>query len=322
MRAADKILEMLYDRGEAYVSLDELAEACGVRGPAVESALALLRQKGHALERSPMQGVRLVRPVRLDAHLIERDLGVRRVGRSVLCFDEVDSTNDIAAHSARQDGTDGLAVLAEFQRRGRGRLGRQWVSPRGANVLMSALLMDAAGRLPYDALTIAAGLAVADAVADACGLECRLKWPNDVLLDEAKLAGILVELRTTRQVRCMIVGLGVNVNAAPPAEGTRSPAVCLADRLGHPVERIELVRAILRRLDGRVEQIVAGGLEALRADWLARCGMLNQRLAVRCRGQRCVGRALDIDPMKGLILCTDDDRRIRLPAEHSTLEEL
>jgi len=322
VKAEDGILGLLYDRGEAWVSLGELASRCGATVAAAESALAALERRGHAFERSPAQGVRLVRPVRLDACLIERGLNVRRVGRHVLCFDEVDSTNDVAADAARQADADGLAVLAESQRRGRGRLGRQWVSPGGANVLMSVLLIDQPQRLAHDALTIAAGLAAAEAIADACGVDCRLKWPNDVLVDEAKAAGVLVEMRRVAGRRCMVVGLGVNANAAPPAGSVDRRAVSLAERLGHAVERVELVRALLRRLDERAGQVAGGELETLRQDWLSRCGMLNRRLAVRCAGKRYVGRALDVDPLGGLVLCEDSDRRVHLPAEHSTIEEM
>lgn len=322
MTATERILELLYDRGEAWVALGEVAAACRSSAAGVEKALAAMEKRGHAIERSPAQGVRLVRPVRLAAHLIERALDVKRVGRHVLCFDEVDSTNDVAADAARQANADGLAVLAESQRRGRGRLGRQWISPPGANVLMSVLLIDQQAALAHDALTIAAGLAAAEGVSDACGLEGRLKWPNDVLVDGAKAAGLLVELRRVGSRRCMVVGIGVNANATPPPEAVDRRAVSLAERLGHAVERVELVRAILRRLDERVEQVTAGALEGLRADWLSRCGMLNHRLAVRCAGRRYVGRALDVDPLEGLVLCEDSDRRVYLPAEHSTIEEM
>jgi biotin operon repressor len=88
-RTATKVLEVLYDRGDAFVPLDELSTACGLRGERLAEALEALGAAGQSLEVSPAHGVRLARPVHLDAHLIERDLGVARVGRNVICFDEV-----------------------------------------------------------------------------------------------------------------------------------------------------------------------------------------------------------------------------------------
>jgi len=135
-------------------------------------------------------------PLKLDAEKIERNLQTRRVGRGVLCFDEVDSTNDIAWDSARQVDTDGLVILAESQRLGRGRMGRKWITPPNSkNILMSVLLRDDQKLLPHESITIAAGLSVAEAIDNTLHLNTSLKWPNDVLIDGKKLAGIIVELR-------------------------------------------------------------------------------------------------------------------------------
>lgn len=317
----NRVLELLYDRGEIFFSLEALAAAAGIDRAGVDEAIKVLRRRGHGFEFSPAHGVRLIRPLGLDAHLLERGLGTRRVGRHVICFDQVDSTNDVAADSARQDGADGLAVLAEHQRRGRGRRGRQWLDQPGADILLSVLLVDAAAPdVPgHEALTIAAGLAVAEGVEIACGLKTQLEWPNDVLLDGEKLAGVLVELRRGGGGRFFVIGAGINVNAAPPAAQIDSPVTCLADHLGHPVERIELIRAVLRRLDRWVGRISAGRLGRLHSAWLSRCGMINQRIAVLCKGIRHVGRVLDVSPLEGLVLSCDDGRRVHLPAECSTV---
>ena len=316
---AGKVLGLLYDRGEGFFPLDELASGAGSDRAGVDAAIEQLRGRGHQFETVPGSGIRLVRPVRLDAHLIERDLGVARVGRSVICFDEVDSTNDVGWGSAGQDGADGLVVTAEFQRLGRGRQGRRWLSEAGKNAILSAVLLDSAGALPHEALTIAAGLAVAEGIEAACGLECHLKWPNDVLLEGAKVAGVLVERQTADPQPCMVVGIGVNVNAAPAPDKVDYPATCLAESLGHDVERIDLVRALLGRLDRWVGVLTGGGFEDLHGAWMSRCGMVSQRIRVVCGGQPNEGRVLDVSPLDGLILCCDDGRRVHLPAASTTV---
>jgi BirA family biotin operon repressor/biotin-[acetyl-CoA-carboxylase] ligase len=256
----------------------------------------------------------------MDAHLIERDLKTQRVGRNAIVFDAVDSTNDVAADTARQDGADGLVVLAEHQRRGRGRLGRTWLSPPRQNVLMSVLLLDTRGAVHVEALTIAAGLAVAEGVDAACGsVTCELRWPNDVLVAGAKVAGVLVERRQGADGGVVIVGIGVNANAAPAADEVDRPATSLAEQTGGPVERIELVRAVLRRLDHWVAQLSTGRLGPLHEAWVARCGMINQRVTVRAAGGTHVGRVLDVSPLEGLVLAGDDGQRVHLPAAEATL---
>jgi BirA family biotin operon repressor/biotin-[acetyl-CoA-carboxylase] ligase len=319
MREVNRLLELLWDRGEDYFSLSELADTVGVDRVRLEALLDLLRHRGHSLELTPDRGIRLARPVRLDAHLIERSGETERVGRSVICFDEVDSTNDVALAAAEQAGSDGLVVLAEHQRVGRGRQGRKWISPSRKNILMSVLLIDSAGRLAHEALTIAAGLSVAEAIESACGLDARLKWPNDVLLEGEKVCGILVEMRTDTQQRALVVGMGINVNAAPPPGDVDAAATCIADHVHRDVRRIEVVREVLRRLDKRVELVEAGRLDELHNSWVSRSDMLNERITVVCRNNRYVGRVLDVSPLDGLVLSCDTGEQVKLPAANSTV---
>ncbi|MDY6913457.1 MAG: biotin--[acetyl-CoA-carboxylase] ligase [Planctomycetota bacterium] len=326
MQSASRIMELLYDRGDVFFSLAELARDAGVRRVQLDAAIEQLQAGGHRLEFSPAHGVRLSRPVALDAHLIERQLGTRRIGRHAIVFAEVDSTNDVAFDSSAQTGADGLVVLAEYQRRGRGRAGRRWLSPPGLNIMMSVLLTDRPDAPCHDTLTIAAGLAVAEGVEAACAADgrtiaCRLKWPNDVMLDAGKLAGVLVQTRRRQKRRCVVIGIGINVNAAPPPEDVDRPAIALAEHVGRPVERIEVVRCVLRRMDKWVARITAGKLDKLHSQWMSRCGMMNERITALCRRRRYTGRVSDVDPLKGLILFDDHGRSVHLPAEYTTILE-
>ena len=315
----NRVFELLYDRGEHFFLVDDLASAAGAGRREVAGALQELQRGGQRIETQPAYGVRLLRPVKLTAALIERDLGTRRVGRSVICFDCVGSTNDVAMDSARQGDADGLVVVAEFQHNGRGRRGRQWISPPGTNILLSTLLLEPAREPRFDAATIAAGLAVAEGIADACGLQAELKWPNDVLLDNEKVAGVLVETRRAEPKSALVVGVGINVNASPDPDQVDRPATDLARHLGHPVERTEVLRAVLRKLDTRLAATDGPELDELHGAWLRRCTMMNQRITVRCDGACYAGRVVDVGPLDGLTLCCDDGCRVRLPAERTTI---
>ncbi|MFW6154009.1 MAG: biotin--[acetyl-CoA-carboxylase] ligase [Planctomycetota bacterium] len=256
----------------------------------------------------------------MDAFEIERDLSTARVGRNVICFKALDSTNDTAAASARQADSDGLVVLADVQRRGRGRGGRAWLGAPGANVLMSVVLRDDVGRLPAEPVTIAAGMAVAGAIEHVLAEPdaCRLKWPNDVLLDGRKVAGILVEQRRLGPARSLIVGIGINVNAHPADGQVDRPATSLAARRGGPVDRVAVVRAVCRTLDGWVAALAAdraGTAERLRALWGRRCGMVDHRHTILSGGRAYTGTVAAIDPLEGLLLRTDEGFYVHIRAE-------
>jgi len=264
-------------------------------------------------------GAGALTPQPLASAEILRGLNTQRVGRSVLCFGEVGSTNDIAWDSAIQSDTDGLVILAEFQRAGRGRHGKRWISTPGAGVLMSTLLLDPEKKLPHEALTVAAGLAVAQALARVTCLEPDLKWPNDVLISGRKIAGIIVERRNTPPGQAFVIGLGLNISEAPPDEAVDSPATSLAEHLDEVPSRAEIVRAILQQLDAQLAAIVAGELDALHEAWLGRCNMLHERITVDSQARRYVGRVLDVDPLRGMLLADDHGSRIYIPAAGATI---
>lgn len=312
------VLEVLYG-GQGYLSLSELSRRTGLDTRSVSSALGELGKRGHKLEIRPAEGARLQRPARLCAHLIERDLPVRCIGRNVICFDQVDSTNDVAVDSVRSGRADGLVVTAEHQRRGRGRHGRSWHSAPGDGLLMSVVRTGPSTEsIAQETLTLGAGLAVAEGIDAVARVRTTLKWPNDVLLDGRKIAGVLVEVKWPRRQRALVVGAGVNVNGAPGSE-TGIAATSLAEHLGGPVERIEVARAILQRMD---YWLAGDGLEhrqMLHRKWVERCGMINLRATVVSGGKRYVGRVIDVDPIQGLSLVCDDGTRVHLPAEDSTV---
>jgi BirA family biotin operon repressor/biotin-[acetyl-CoA-carboxylase] ligase len=184
---------------------------------------------------------------------------------------------------------------------------------------MSVLLLDPQKKLPHEALTIAAGLAVADALAEVTCLEPELKWPNDVLISGRKISGIIVERRTSPDGQTFVVGVGVNVSSRPPDEAVDCPATSLSERLGDLPDRAEIVRAILRQLDVQISAIQAGQLEALHEGWLGRCGMMHERIAVESLGKRYIGRVLDVDPLRGLVLADDHGWRVYIPAPGATI---
>jgi BirA family biotin operon repressor/biotin-[acetyl-CoA-carboxylase] ligase len=252
---------------------------------------------------------------------IEAALPTRRLGHPTLFYAQVGSTNDIAHERAAAGAGDGLLVLADEQVAGRGRQAHSWWAPPQSSLLMSLLLrpVTAAGPLPAGRagqLTMCLGLGAVEGVESATGVRPALKWPNDVLVDERKLGGMLTELRLTGEhVDYVVLGLGLNVNLAWQTDGdidateaelARS-ATSLSLVLGQAVSRLPLLAAILLRTEAWYERVLAGGspFEA----WRSRLGTLGRRVRVTWPGGTLQGIAIDAAP-DGALLVQDDEGRV------------
>lgn len=218
----------------------------------------------------------------------------------VRMYGSAGSTSDEARLLAREGAAHGTVVTAREQTAGRGRVGRSWASPEG-NLYLSVLLRlgMAPARLPE--LSFVAGLAVAD-MADGFlppDRRAALKWPNDVLVGGAKIAGILVEQADD----ATIVGIGVNVAHCP--EGTAYPVTSLRAAMNAPPNVDETRTALLVALNTRLGTWLAHGFVPIRADWLARAHPLGTRL----RADTIEGAFAGLDPDGALLLDTTEGRR-------------
>jgi BirA family biotin operon repressor/biotin-[acetyl-CoA-carboxylase] ligase len=199
----------------------------------------------------------------------------RHVGRQVLVFDTVSSTNDVAAELADDPRNAGVVVLADFQTAGRGQYGRVWESRPGCSLLMSVLLFPPPGLNRPVILTAWAAVAVGDAARQLTGVQTRIKWPNDLLARGKKVCGILIEQR-----RGTVVGVGLNLNqsAADFAAAGLPDASSLAIVVGLPIDPRAAAGVLVRRLDAEYDRLLAGERTALEADWKWRVGLLGRHV--------------------------------------------
>lgn len=251
-------------------------------------------------------------PAREFASNVRALLKTESIGRSVRAYDTVSSTNTLAAEWAADDAPHGALVLAEFQTEGRGRLGRAWQAHAGLNLTFSVLLRP---QLPPDRLgmiTIAASLAVADAVdARATPLRTSIKWPNDVLLNGKKCCGMLLETARAPEGVAVVVGIGLNVNqdAFPDELSERATSILL--ETGQMTDRAHLLAEICRRLEHRMVQ-AGENPRMLRRLYMARMPDLGEpvRLRFSDRDGGIYGVPLGLDEFGGLIVETDSGRRV------------
>ena len=299
---------MLRERRSRPVPAEELGAALALSPQRLAREIDELSRRGFVIENNPVLGLRLVGvPASLIEEEIAHGMAARRVGRRVRCVESAASTNDLAWEAAARgrEESDGLAVLAEYQTGGRGRRGNRWLAPPHSSILLSVVvwLADAPGRA--GALTRASALAAARAVEGCSGASVGIKWPNDLVIDDRKVGGILVEARPVAgEVGPVVIGIGINCMQGPEAfpEEIR-PTVASLGMLGEVPDRTVLARLLLVRLDevfGRLAD--PDGADAIARDAAAKCRTLGRRITVQEGGAAYTGEVVDLDADYGLVL--------------------
>ena len=252
-----------------------------------------------------------------DLSRLERALKTTYMGRRLVYYSSVGSTQDIARREAEAGAPEGTLVLADEQTAGRGRLGRSWASPAGQNLYLTLVL-----RPPMHALkrlTMVAPLAVARAVAETTGLQAGIKWPNDVWIGRRKLSGVLLESEVQgEQVRYCLLGIGVNVNLDVEAIPELAEiATSLLRELGREVSREDVLASLLAHLESLYEAVRRG--ETPLEEWRARLITLGQEVTARFGDQVEEGLAEDVDEEGRLLLRRPDGSRVAIEAGDVTL---
>ena len=321
-----QILNALRAAGDGTVSGAELSQKLGVSRATVRARIEDLRALGYDIEASPHLGYRLLStPDALHADDLISRLGTTSViGRDIRVFEQTTSTNDVIEKLARDGVKEGAVVFAESQTKGRGRLGRKWVSPAKGGLWFSVLLRPKL--LPQEAtqLTVASATALRRAIALHTGLRPEIKWPNDILVGGKKVAGILTELSAeVDRVKHVILGIGVNVNLSPgdfPPD-LRRLATSLKTELGKAVARPELAVAILRELDFDYARIASGNFAAVADEWEQHCTTLAHDVVIRMGDRQLRGRTEALGEDGALLLRTDHGHLERITGGDLTLEK-
>lgn len=309
----DNILSFLYTHKDTYTSGQAMADGLGVTRAAVWKSIEALRASGYVIESAAAKGYKLISiPDLLTEREITLGLNTRVFGRRVIALDEVDSTNTFASRLAADGEPEGTLVVSESQTAGRGRLGRKWVSPHGVNILMSLILRPQIPPMDAPMTTLLAASALARAIKGLYGLPAAIKWPNDLLINGRKAAGILTEMSAEPdRVRHIILGVGIDVNMKResfPREIRESSTSIMAE-LGHKAVRAELLRRFMEELEQSYGLFTSGDRKGILDEWRSHSCTLGKRVRVNTpRGEKA-GVAVDIDDNGGLIIDTDGGSR-------------
>lgn len=233
-------------------------------------------------------------PEGFSAADITHRLHTKFVGRKVYYFQKVASTMDVAMQWVTKGACEGALVLAETQTKGRGRLGRVWTSPKYKGIYLSLILKPKI--LPSEAsiFTLMAAVSICEAVKEVTELEARIKWPNDILIQNKKVGGILTELDAEMdEVRFLVIGIGLNVNndKASLIPGATS----LKEQKKDEINRVEVLQEMLRRIEANYLAFQKDGPRVILEKWREHNITLGKRVRVSFHREHIEGEAVDID---------------------------
>jgi BirA family biotin operon repressor/biotin-[acetyl-CoA-carboxylase] ligase len=306
-----KLLSALRAARHAYIAISDLAAIVGESPVRVVSRLCELRRLGFKIEEQPHAGWRLVAsPDALLPDDLRSRLGAKTIGSEILVLGQTDSTNTVVGRMAANGAREGLVVFAESQTNGRGRMGRGWVSPKGKGLWFSVLVRPRFAPFAVTRLTILTAVAVAKAARELTGIDARIKWPNDILVNGRKIAGILTELLSDADtIQHAIIGVGVNVRCAPqdfPPQ-LRPFATSLEYEARATFSRPELAARILSLMDAYYAK-AQGHFEEIVEEWASLSSSLGKRICVAVGARRFEGTALALDGSGALLVRCDDGR--------------
>lgn len=237
-------------------------------------------------------------PSPLSAETIKSNLNTIRIGSEILVFDVVNSTNDVAKRYLEKNITEGLVLIAESQTRGRGRMGRNWMSLPGVGLYLSVILQPKIQPRRLPQLTLLAGLATTLAINEITHQKALLKWPNDILLKGKKCCGILCETHPARSGETgVIIGIGINANHSLSdfPDELKSTATSLMIETGSAIDRCALVCSLIGHLDQQYDAFLNNEDQTIMEKWLENSDMVGKKITVSHGESVIHGTALGLD---------------------------
>jgi BirA family biotin operon repressor/biotin-[acetyl-CoA-carboxylase] ligase len=235
-------------------------------------------------------------------------LTTHHFGKVFRYFENVDSTNEKAASWAHEGASHGSLVVGGIQSEGHGRLKREWISPRGG-LWLSAILRPKIAPEEAPKITLMAGVAVSETIHTLLDLDAVIKWPNDVLVRDRKVCGILTEMRTCGDdIDYIILGLGINVNfrVNDLPEDVRDTATTLMEEHGDLVSLERLLKTLLKRIEALYEMLESGNSTEIMSMWKNKNDTLGRHVRITTSGENVEGVAVDLDKEGALVVKTDD----------------
>lgn len=257
----------------------------------------------------------------LSEHFLRKGLKTRVFGNKIFTFDSIDSTNNCARAVASCGAMEGTVVIAEQQTAGRGRMGRSWEATPNENLIFSIVLRPQVSADALNLLPLYVAVAVSEAIERVTGLKVECKWPNDILCNGKKLAGILIEGSVKQDVMdYVVIGVGINVNQVRFEGELSAKASSLKLESNKEVDRVRLFKEILSGLEKDYKSFETSGFQSVVPQWMARSTMLNRTISVSQQGNVISGVVKGLSPEGGLVLKTNGSEQTVFAGDVTVLQ--
>ncbi len=308
-----KLIEAFSHADGSFISGQQIANYIGCSRTAVWKHIEELRTEGFGIEAVRNKGYRIVfTPEKVTANEIQLGLQTKTLGKVVHYEESVETTQKIA-HTLANEGTpEGTLVVAEEQLGGKGRLARNWYSPKYSGIWMSLILRPAIPFHQAPQLTLLAAVAVAQAIEGVTDLQPQIKWPNDILINRKKVTGILIELQAeSDRIHSVIIGIGMNINQQKSdfPEDLQETATSLLIEGNKKVSRATMIQEVLVRLEVLYEQFLVEGFLPIKKLWENYAISLGQEIKATTVNHTIIGKALGITE-EGVLLLEDHSGKV------------
>ena len=311
MRA--RILKLLRQQSQDFLSGEEISRQLSVSRTAVWKHIQELKNHGYEIEAHPRKGYRLKsRPDLLLPEEIRAGLSTKLLGKQIVHFYDTSSTNNEAKRLAADEAAEGTIVVSEAQTLGRGRLNRGWFSPPGGGVWVSVILRPPFPPQEAPKCTLMAAVATVEAIREASGLTCGIKWPNDILWQGRKLVGILTEMSAEMDaINFVVLGIGINVSLQESdfPEELRNIGASVSMGAEREVSRVEVLQKLLERLEYWYDVVKKEGFEPVLKAWRRESITLGQPVRVLAGEETYDGVAEELAEDGSLLVRTENDLR-------------
>jgi BirA family biotin operon repressor/biotin-[acetyl-CoA-carboxylase] ligase len=305
----EKILELLKKYENQYISGQYISQILGVSRSAIWKYMNAIKEDGYIIESTSRKGYKLLTsPDILTGDEIKPKLSTNFLGSSIIHFDTIPSTN-IKAKELAQEAEDGTVIISEEQTSGKGRLGRHWVSPKGKGIWMSIILKPSIDPMEASKITLIGAAAVFNAL-EKRNIKALIKWPNDLVVNNKKVCGILTEMSAElNKIHYLVIGIGINVNVDKEEfpEDMKDTATSLKMVTGETVDRRNLVCDVLNFFEILYTKFIDTGFIS---DSIKICKensiFIGQDVRIIRLNKEFIAKAIDLDDEGQLIIQLED----------------